>query len=306
SIIDELIKHSGSHKLTKDELIIRCPYCGDSIHKNRQHLYIKLETDRFSFPFKCFRCDESGTIIKLLKDMNLMKPEYITKLINPGNSKKYEFNEMKKQEFKINNNNLDSNKLSYIKKRLKLDELPDYITRFVITDFNEVPDISGGMKYILNKNYVGFLTFNKKKIICRKITDNDDLTRYIVLKMDESIDYFLTIPNKVNLLAEGKILVGEGIFTVLAGYNKLKNDLKLDNCIVVSGAGKSYLKSTKYAMYSFGIPDWDIYILADSDVKKDFLSDQFQSLKNKNIKVLYTDKGDFCDDYTKYSISNLI
>ncbi|MEM3859150.1 MAG: hypothetical protein QW478_07045 [Candidatus Micrarchaeaceae archaeon] len=303
-IIELLKKNSSSSKETGNELIIRCPYCGDSSNPNKQHLYVKTVTDELSFPFHCFRCDTSGNLIKLLKDMNIFDVRLMSKLINSTHYSNYKFDESKPKSFSYSSK-IDPIKAKYITDRLKLETLPEYISKFIVTDFSNYDTLSDGMKFILNQNYVGFATFNKKKIICRNTKNDNDYNRYITIRADNELDFFATIPDKINLLSEGKIVVAEGIFTLLAGYLKLRNDLKLNNTILVAGGGKSYLKAVKFAMYYFGVPDWDIYILADSDVNKSFFKNQFISLKSRTIKILYNDKNDFCDDYNKYSIVNL-
>ena len=55
--------YSGVYKLKQKHIVIRCPYCGDSIkNPNHVHLYISLELP----VFYCVRCSTGGTLYSLL------------------------------------------------------------------------------------------------------------------------------------------------------------------------------------------------------------------------------------------------
>ncbi len=307
-IVNMLTSNSESSKLTKSELIIRCPYCGDSSHKSKHHLYLKLFSDNGIFPFYCFKCGTSGSAIKLIKDMNLYNYEISIKLIPKSFENK--FKEINYNSYEnLANRKQSEDKLSYVKKRLGITEIPEYIRRTIITNYTKTPNISTGMVELLNKYYVGFLSFHKKRIFSRYYynDNNSDFTRYINLSFDDTTDYFMVIPNdSINPLSIGKIIVGEGVFTSLSGYLKLSKDLNFTNSVVVAGSGKSYLKAVKYAIYNFGIPDWHIYVLVDSDVNDSFIENQFREYNDiKVIKILRCDKNDFAEDYKHYSITNL-
>lgn len=311
-VLNHIISNVTKYKVSNHELIIRCPYCGDSEDERKSHLYINIDDDQNVFPFHCFRCETSGSIYKLLKDLNLLNSEIIIDLYINKNTIKSKYINKKELTFEKLPDKYDNKKLNYIKERLNIpfdEDIPEYIKKHIITDFTNVCENILSMYTIdmLNNNYVGFRTFNKRKLVCRKINNDDKLNKYFnVMINNVNNDYFITSETDINVFRQGRIILGEGIFTALSGYMKLKNKLNLNNSIIVAGNGKSYFKSYNFAVYTFGIPDWDLYVLADSDVNIQFLKYQFKTLSHRNnIKVLYTDKNDFADDWKKYSIQNL-
>lgn len=311
-IINSICEYAnGNYKKTSRELVIRCPYCGDSNDIRKKHLYVQIDNGEYGFMYHCFKCNASGTLTKLLRDIGRLNINYATEIRKQTKNKNsHRYIELKKNyTFDILQNKIDSKKLEYVKTRLNLTEVPKFITDHIITDFDYIDEriINDKMKKTLNECYIGFRTFNKRKIICRNITQNKSLNRYIIVDTnDKQPDYFMTTNGEFDVLNPGKIIIAEGVFTVLGGYFKLHDKIKMSNYILVGGAAKSYLKATLFTTYNFGIPDWQIYILADTDVKKDYLKNDFEMFKNKKtIKVLYCDKKDFADDWTNYSIENL-
>jgi 5S rRNA maturation endonuclease (ribonuclease M5) len=85
-LIDQKVKnilkqYSNVYKETSGgkEIQIFCPYCGDAFRKNNPrwgHLYISTDTGLFY----CHRCNEKGTLYKLLLDLGVDDEEVLSKL----------------------------------------------------------------------------------------------------------------------------------------------------------------------------------------------------------------------------------
>ncbi len=308
-IIENLKNQSIYYKETNSQLVIKCPFCGDSEKTNHVHLYINKEISKtFGYSYHCFKCDESGSLLKLLSHLNILHILDKDSLIEI--SKKY--NEQNNfdtySHYYFNNKVVYNNpKLEYVKSRLK--NINKVLLNLLVTDFSNIPDRffnNAFQKDILQKNYIGFLTMNKNKIICRRINNNQNFQRYFVLKLNDVEDFFVYVEdlNNLKLLQKNKIIFGEGIFTVLNGYRQLKDKFNFDETsILVAGLGKNYIQAINFIFYNFGVPDWDIFILADQDVDYKKIISLFQKNNLYNVKILYNkDSNDFGEDSNSYNL----
>ena len=107
-IINFLKSVSSVYQETGTEIVIHCPYCDDAMRPNAKshgHLYISTRSP----VFHCFRCEISGHLGSLLKDLGFNNKEILSDL---GNSKfsHFSFKEFKTDEkkdmylFTLNNN----------------------------------------------------------------------------------------------------------------------------------------------------------------------------------------------------------
>ncbi|MGC8735036.1 MAG: hypothetical protein ACP5RD_08455, partial [bacterium] len=71
-------KHILKEKLNSKHIVIRCPYCGDSVKdKTHAHCYIHLEQN----VFYCARCNTGGSLSRLLYKIRNRFNIDITKVI---------------------------------------------------------------------------------------------------------------------------------------------------------------------------------------------------------------------------------
>ena len=122
SIVNHLQNISQIYKIiNQTELQIHCPFCDDSIRPNAQnhgHLYIQTE----EHDFYCFRCDSSGTLLKLLISTDFEDKE-ILKLL--ASKIKYNFS---KDYYSIKTKKIDR---QIIKKKIK-----NYFINIIKNDLN--------------------------------------------------------------------------------------------------------------------------------------------------------------------------
>lgn len=276
----------------KDETVIRCPFCGDSVNSDyHAHCYVKNEPP---YLFFCQRCEASGNGGELLKQLNFYDPE-ITQKMNQS-YKEY----MKEMNLKyggsLNRNNieydvypnqygeLELNKVRYFNRRLSVSITEADIGKFRyilnLRDFLDKNDIdplkmvtSKNDKEIeyLNENYAMFLAGNSNDIICRympDILDGQRIKRYQRLTLfntPNSSQKFYTIKNDIDISKPSHTLyLTEGIWDILGVY--YMNGCKMsDNELYIANNGKGYLNSLKYAL-KLGITNADINIYSDADV----------------------------------------
>jgi len=283
---------------SKDEVSIRCPYCGDSLNTNSTHLYISTEEP---FLFHCKKCNASGVVnYDLLHKLGIFNSE-LDSLVSKI-SLKYS-NNINKNNKKINNisfkNNLDivsfinydnhknkiANKnLNYLNKRFNLNwDFKDYGDKFnIIWDlkdffsYNEINKSYTSDKKLLElfETGIGFLSYDKSYIIFRN-RNNKGSYRYYNLLLIKNVNNkkFYTIKQNVSVLQPKlNVIMAEGIFDIIGVFLYMKeNKLFKENTnnIFISCNGKSFNQTLSYINY-MGFLNNNLYIFSDSDVKIKF------------------------------------
>jgi len=327
----EIIKDNFYHRESSNDLQIRCPYCGDSRSNPRTcSLYIsKKPVGKYNtYVYHCFRasCKAKGTLYDLLLDLGLLSQlnkEQISFLLTNYNKHKLHGklnyndtdNKIIGKNFILKTYSSDSKndeKINYIKKRLGIDYIPKFLKKYIVTHV-EVKKYSSDFKikpYILkmiNKTFVGFKTYNGSKIIFRNV--NADMNshmkiRYYNLRLKPEVDYFIITPNSnvFNPLKKGKIFLAEGIFSLLHGYFGIlrKNIINHnDNLLLgatLGGSVKTFNLLYNYIVYTFGVPDWDVFILSDTDININMYK-SFSKNVIGNLNILYNHgKNDFGEE----------
>ena len=314
-IKDVLKQLSTVYKENSKNIIIRCPYCGDSINPRHAHLYIS-KTDP-PYPFHCFRaeCEAKGTVKQLLSDFDLLdkisKQTLIDLYKNGSSVRKYRLNTNTfKPKTVVQKTDLESyeiKKLEYLKSRLSIDTIPDWLAKFIVTDFSDILKqnitINKVVRENLQENYIGFSTFKSSKIICRRIRDLSYLPRYYMINIELTNDYFMSFPFPEDTHfygSNGSVIIGEGVFDVLGGFNHLRNILDLKrNTVLIASSGKAYYNAYSFIVSRLGVVDWNFYILADNDVSNKHLKKMFKGVKtNLNIvrNTIGKDMGELVTD----------
>ena len=288
----------------KDETIIRCPFCGDSLDLNHAHFYINNNPP---FKFFCQKCETTGIFNnKILNMLNLFDNEisnYLNKSftefklrinIKYGNSYfNYFKNNKKLVVFPKSFNDLEMKKVEYIENRLGfflndndienfkiITNLQDFVE---LNDINIVDDSIRKKIYILNKYSLGFLLNDCNTICCRYLNPLENQPRYINFKLfEEEVEFsrkFFTIKNEIDISNNKfNINLAEGCFDIISIFKNVYNNNKNDNDVFVAVNGKSYSFALNYFM-RLGILNTDINIYSDSDVKNNF----YKKIKNNNL-----------------------
>ena len=290
SYIDAIIQNAPNKvvKVKETEIIIRCPYCGDSVkNPNHAHLYVsKYVLPGYNSPmFHCMRCGASGPVSKLLRKLGISKSKVDVTPVKSISEIRNRVDFYRK--FK------QSSKIDYVKMRLDVSEIPEWIDKTMV-DSVSIQD-NTLLSKIINEQYVGFKTYNSKRANFRCITPNPKM-RYITLNKTPERDFYITYPKMPKFLKKGTLVVAEGVFSLLRGYLSLRklSYFTSDNQIVLtaSWSKKSLNTCVKYVVSYFGIFDWDIILLADKDLETYTVKFPCRILYNRR----HDDFGEECND----------
>lgn len=289
----------------KTELITYCPFCEGITGKRHGHLYISVNKP----VFKCHRCEKSGNIIELIKELKLninlsesVKTENINlidnnisdKITSDKNNELVPKHTNKTTKKNTINRNIIENKIKYLKNRLNISDNQVFEIPRLVLDLDYIsdtlPDFILNNIYFYNKNYIGFLT-NNNYLILRRITEDNNIQRYFTVRLkncNSNITYYSIKLNKMTI-STPNIVFAEGIFDVL--YTMFNRNL-LSNIyafMIICVLGKSnYKKIFDNLPLITKVFKNNIYILSDSDVPPSFYDIM---LKNnpyvETYKVLY-------------------
>lgn len=289
-LIDELLKRQYSRmNSNKSELMMRCPFCGDSIkHANSTHLYIKMpESDKEPFLYYCQRCKSSGIIDKdffralKIKDSSLLIDVISYNKKATKNKPKYSKSMSKRYLFipnVIKRNKLNVYKLNYINQRLGINLTFNDLERYKIIlnlydllDINNIQTLSckEKMSDTLDKNFIGFVSFDNNYIIMRNLSKTNmkemRYYNYNIFNMHENSKRFYVIPTEFDLLnSEVNIVLTEGVFDILSVYFNIKKK-ENKNTIYAAVGGVGYEDVIRQLVRYSGCLNFSLEIYGDSD-----------------------------------------
>jgi len=312
SLITSIRKSGKLYYLStrKDEISIRCVYCGDSLKSERSaHLYIELVSP---YRFHCKKCNEDGLVTpKFLRDLDLMDSDLIYEVQRSNLKSKKEFNLIKKSsnfknkklKLEYTESSSELKKLNYVNKRLNLKlDFEDALNYKMVLNFKKLIEDNNVSIHplnewmikrlrLLNSNYVGFLSHNDSCINFRNINEdnNDRYTNFTLDNLNRSKFYIK--PTTIDILKEEiKLTICEGIFDLISID---KNYLRKDNDILVSVNGSSYDLVINH-LQKLGFLNLDIEIFSDNDVPIEYFKKIKRNnilLSNKKIKINYNNIG---------------
>lgn len=302
--INLLLTLPVSDRVKEDDIVIRCPYCGDSVkHSNHGHLHVRINVnDDLPMIYHCFRCDESGIVNPgFLRDIDINDRSYNPELIRYNNKASKNFcKKLNISTKKLNYMNelpsiieLAEKKKEYIENRLGIkftyDELIELKTVFNLAEFLYTNDLKVNDKMkptvrLLTYNYVGFLSTDNEFIVLRNIY-NDNNTRYYKYNvrpfMQEKANKLYIIPTTLDLLRTDEIYINiaEGIFDIFGIYYHIKNKDRKNN-VYASVCGCGFVSASKYFL-KLGIIGCNVTINIFSDKDKDiyFYKDLFKEIE---------------------------
>lgn len=302
------------HKEGIDEVVVRCPLCGDSIKSQfSTHLHIKVDVDDNEMPliYHCFRCDESGILNSdMLRELGIYDITLSSKVrtYNKVAMKSLEKKGFTKYADKVNiqlpypqNLELAELKKKYFEERLgvsvTIEQLVALKVCFNFADFlraNNVDKltVSREMLKFLHYNYIGFISTNNDFIQFRDISGTAKY-RYFNYDIFKSIDKsrnFYSIPNKIDLMTteDIHIVLAEGVFDILGAFFNIF-DCKVSNMIYSAVCGCGYASVLKYYLRK-GITGKNVHviIISDNDREPSFYS------------ALYEETRDWVGSFTLY------
>lgn len=282
-----LARNEWTKQVNDTEYRTRCPFCGDSVKNlNTGHLYIHINPDdNFPMVYHCFKCPASGVIDKEflsvmeISDVNLQANisvlnKYTDKLsshrfIYGDKSIMYDF---KRPEVVI------GEKTKYIEDRLGISLTKEDFTKMkVITslrDFlvmNKIKSLtcSDHDAFILERDYVGFLSFGNTYILFRNIRNSKSYSwiKYPITQESKQSRVFYSMESEIDVFSGNRLTINlaEGVFDALSAcYNLEHNN---PNCMNIAVCGKHY-NNIMYKLIGLGLAgsNIDINIFSDNDM----------------------------------------
>lgn len=270
-----LANYNGS----KTEIITRCYNCEKDSKKCHGHLYLKIDEN---FPvYNCFRCESSGSIVKLITEFGGTPSDFLSEdILNKkfDRSKKVCFTGIRNINYSVNNRNYDDFKLKtgYLKGRLghsiDIDDVPNLILDFESFIKENRIVLNDQQKEILPflcTNFVGFLTIRGTQIVCRNIDETSTFRYYKLDLLEEDMTYkdFYGFKTGPVLDDMNTIVLSEGPFDLLSPYYSSRfNDLISSSCIWASVLNKRIDTMIQSVLDYCNIPKSKFIIFSDKDV----------------------------------------
>ena len=309
----KLLSLPHSHRISRNQIAMRCKFCGDSKkdpRKTRFYVLLNLDSDA-PIVYNCFNCNESGILtpsvlrtfeindLQLNSNLITFNKQSITKVNKHLNRKDNSYN------FCVpipKNTKLNILKKKYIEDRLgitlSLKQLLALKVIFSLEDFlvqNDIEEVNANKQRAnrLNDEYVGFLSARNEYIIYRDITGKNKLRydKYTIIENIENNRKFYVIPTKIDVMTTETIYINmaEGVFDILGVYFHVKNQ-KDKNNIYVAICDSSYANVIKYFIKLGLIGDNIIVnIYSDDDHDEYFYKNMINELSPwvKQINLYY-------------------
>lgn len=246
------------------QLRTKCFLCGDS-KKNpyKKRLGIKCDPFKPEEPilYQCFNCFRKGVFTPEMlhqmegynHDIDIALRDINKKALSVDGKSYNKYKNTTEIKVKIPpmmNNEKTIRKVKYVYKergfRIPIEDLEGLKIVWNLYDFLNLNNIrpTNDLAYILDRDYVGFLSAYNEYIIFRDITNNNKM-RYIKYNIFDVVDNshaFYRMNNKVNLLSEDDIhiIVTEGTFDLLGvRYHILDN--QIENKLFVASCNGSFI-----------------------------------------------------------------
>jgi hypothetical protein len=299
----------------KDEIYIRCTYCGDSqSNPHGAHLYIGLKEP---YQFHCKKCETSGMVdFNFLKDNDVFDLDLIKEIVNfnknykrnnPLKTLNVKYKSLKYKVPALSGTTSELDKLKYINKRLKLNLTLKDIPKFKIIlnlkkffEYNKIdtsskPAYEKKLLVTLHKYYIGFLSADNTFINFRRQNKDENLMRYRIypIKNIENSNRFYIKPVNIDLMDQShQVVITEGIFDLLSVYHNYIHEYDPLKTIFVAANGKGFYRVIKY-LHRIGLINLDIHIYSDKDVNIKFykkIKSTDLLLRKSKIKIFYNNK----------------
>lgn len=273
------------------EILVRCPFCGDSDNKRHAHLYISVpQNDQEISLYQCKRCLAHGMVddsflrkigcndTNLLIDITKRNSEILS-MPKYKSLKTIDVYPLRWNLMRNSTNNIT--KLNYIKSRLGRElTLRDIIENKIFFNLYDIINANRleltRNEYIcdkLDKYFIGFISYDNSYCGLRKITDkNLDASinkRYINYSLVNKIDdrkNFYVIPSTIDVMDQTpvNIHIAEGQFDILSIFY-LNNANRKQNVYIACG-GKSYSQALQFILMETMVINYNIHFYPDKDV----------------------------------------
>lgn len=274
------------------EIVVRCPFCGDSKILSHAHFYISVPKDGNDLSFyQCKKCLAHGIVDDYIlrkigcNDSNILvyiqrHNSEVLKLPRYKTLKQIDVYPLKNDYIRNDINN--KHKLKYINDRIGANFSYEDLLNLKI--FLNLYDVLNRNRLSLNryknicdqldKYFIGFISYDNSYCRLRKIVTLDLIKsinkRYInytlINKTDDKKNMYV-IPTTINTLSSDriKIHIAEGQFDILSIYYNLNHCNNFNN-IYIACSGKSYTQAIEFILLETGILNYEIHLYPDRDV----------------------------------------
>lgn len=291
----------------KNEIVMRCRYCGDSSDPRNAHFYIK-NVEGEPHLFNCFKCGQKGIFsAKTLRDFSVYDTElavlletYNKNLMNTPKYKMLKVNHSYRvYNTFISDNELTQAKIRYLNRRLGINlTIPDLLRLKIVPNLydllssNRIDKLTRHKSIVdeFDRSFLGFLSMDNSYLVLRnlrpgKVYEKID-KRYqnynIFGKLDNSKRNYV-IPTQVNTLDPNPIHIhiAEGTFDILSVFFNLRGQNSYQNIYSTIG-GNQYLNQVKMFLTEYGLFNSIFHLYIDNDVpqyKIDVVKKELTNLK---------------------------
>lgn len=317
----DVLKSYPGFRENDTEIAIRCINCESHRGPEKDgHLYISKRKE--GHPFSCRKCDLSSAKLSLpfLQKLGIDEPyltEYVAKNFKIRHTHVVNIDERnRKLDYKVDPIVLksDKEKMSRLNDRLThcIDNEDDIIRYKIVTRLSRfmrknninVENLTQkeiSFLPIIDKHYVGFLSYFGNIINFRNMTGGNDFPRYITIKVDKNLkrSYFYTPSLLLDPLTENpKITVAEGPIDIISIHLNNKVFDCNNNIYVASASVGSFRSTIKNALSITGYYGATINLYLDNENRVQKVSEYDYS------KIITTLKG-FGRDFKINAILNL-
>lgn len=267
--------------------LTKCPYCGDSDDPRHAHFYVIADpSNNMNAGFVCHKCGEHGPVTEDtlllfgIDDVNL-RNGLIT--LNKTSDKKSKHGYMEGTELKTFPFEVKSiargRKVGYLEQRLKRNftdqELKEMkvvtsLHRFLIENQIDEMRFDKWFMNLLERDYIGFLTYGNSHILFRDITNTHDerWVKYPIISASASNKVLYTIQTEIDPMTteEIEINIAEGIMDTLSICYNLGH--RKSNTLNVCVGGNYFEKFLVFLLdLGFAGSNVTINIFADNDMR---------------------------------------
>lgn len=293
---------------TSEIACVRCPICGDSVHKDSSHFYIgvKKYMDKEHIVCYCQLCTTSSLLTPSILGrlgINDLEIDSLLKKVNKREVVKSfgassDISDIKTNYIYPEPEADETYKVEYVSKRLGMDmgKKENYTKYRVVYNYQKflqinniapLSTIDAGMVKLLSKVGVGFVSSDKTKISIRNFDSSVyGLPRFNILSLYDNVKRtFMYIPPcKVDIMSQNPhIAIAESCFNII---NVQKHFYKYNQEDVIYGASarRGCLNTIKRLIAATGFTSGKIDIYADNDRHFDpaFYADLLSPLTTSN------------------------
>lgn len=276
-------------QISDDQYVTRCPFCGDSSDPTHGHFYIKLNLNNNKrMVYHCFKCPAGGSVTKdvcerlNIEDTSMLGDiEILNRTSDKEDKKKIMGESINIFNYKIPEIRLGP-KTDYIKDRLLYPfTIDDYRNMKVITylsDFVKENNIKAlqcerNIAEMLDKYYVGFLSYGNSHILFRDITGKMKIPwiKFPITKKSEENRIFYSLSTDIDVFTKEDITINlcEGVMDAISICYNL--EFNKPNTITIAVTGKYYEPILIY-LIGIGLCGDNIHINVYADNDKKFNS----------------------------------